>query len=252
MHKFNTFVSSCLSSQVVSNVLCCRDLSKAEHVAITLLIVAVCTSISLAYDCLGIVLELNVSHTYKTSLLFVCSGLAHKNKMYLCVFSFSLVNVFLTLIMLSLSYLSRVFCVPHRWSSSSHLRVTSNSPWAIGFRVKTWCPSFWYYLACLSWSLVWSWLAYTHKTVHTVWRCSTVRMPTSLALYHLYKRTSTQIIICIERFEIHKQMNVDTPARYCTFNILGLFKNVLDSLRDIYLKATAFKADFEPGLIVQC
>ncbi|MEQ2175094.1 hypothetical protein GOODEAATRI_014694, partial [Goodea atripinnis] len=44
---------------VVSNVICSRPLSKAEHVAITLLIVAVCTALSLAYDCLGVVLELN-------------------------------------------------------------------------------------------------------------------------------------------------------------------------------------------------
>lgn len=48
---------------MLSNVTCCRDLSKVEHVAITFLIVAVCTSISLAYDCLGVVLELNVSDT---------------------------------------------------------------------------------------------------------------------------------------------------------------------------------------------
>ncbi|CAK6954118.1 putative sodium-coupled neutral amino acid transporter 11 [Scomber scombrus] len=55
-----TFPLECfVTREVVSNVLCCRDLSKAQHVAITLLIVAVCTSISLAYDCLGIVLELN-------------------------------------------------------------------------------------------------------------------------------------------------------------------------------------------------
>ncbi|XP_053185143.1 putative sodium-coupled neutral amino acid transporter 11 [Scomber japonicus] len=55
-----TFPLECfVTREVVTNVLCCRDLSKAEHVAITLLIVAVCTSISLAYDCLGIVLELN-------------------------------------------------------------------------------------------------------------------------------------------------------------------------------------------------
>ncbi|KAM7380579.1 hypothetical protein PAMP_003866 [Pampus punctatissimus] len=55
---------------VVSNVICSRDLSKAEHVAITLLIVAVCTSISLAYDCLGVVLELNGTLS-ATPLIFI-------------------------------------------------------------------------------------------------------------------------------------------------------------------------------------
>ncbi|XP_070832294.1 putative sodium-coupled neutral amino acid transporter 11 [Chaetodon trifascialis] len=55
-----TFPLECfVTREVVSNVICSRDLSKAEHVAITLLIVAVCTSLSLAFDCLGIVLELN-------------------------------------------------------------------------------------------------------------------------------------------------------------------------------------------------
>uniref|UniRef100_A0A3Q1K4U5 Putative sodium-coupled neutral amino acid transporter 11 n=1 Tax=Anabas testudineus TaxID=64144 RepID=A0A3Q1K4U5_ANATE len=55
-----TFPLECfVTREVLSNVICSRDLSKAEHVAITFLIVAVCTSISLAYDCLGVVLELN-------------------------------------------------------------------------------------------------------------------------------------------------------------------------------------------------
>ncbi|XP_040004939.1 putative sodium-coupled neutral amino acid transporter 11 [Xiphias gladius] len=55
-----TFPLECfVTREVVTNVICSRDLSKAEHVAITSLIVAVCTSISLAYDCLGVVLELN-------------------------------------------------------------------------------------------------------------------------------------------------------------------------------------------------
>ncbi|XP_054471705.1 putative sodium-coupled neutral amino acid transporter 11 [Anoplopoma fimbria] len=48
-----------VTREVLSNVFCSRDLSKVEHVAITFLIVAVCTSISLTYDCLGVVLELN-------------------------------------------------------------------------------------------------------------------------------------------------------------------------------------------------
>ncbi|XP_071762383.1 putative sodium-coupled neutral amino acid transporter 11 [Centroberyx gerrardi] len=55
-----TFPLECfVTREVVSNVICSRDLSKAEHVGITLLIVAVCTAISLAYDCLGVVLTLN-------------------------------------------------------------------------------------------------------------------------------------------------------------------------------------------------
>ncbi|XP_028991697.1 putative sodium-coupled neutral amino acid transporter 11 isoform X2 [Betta splendens] len=55
-----TFPLECfVTREVLSNVICSRDLSKAEHVAVTLLIVAACTSISLAFDCLGVVLELN-------------------------------------------------------------------------------------------------------------------------------------------------------------------------------------------------
>ncbi|MEQ2240513.1 hypothetical protein ILYODFUR_015804 [Ilyodon furcidens] len=55
-----TFPLECfVTREVVSNVICSHPLSKAEHVAITLLIVAVCTALSLAYDCLGVVLELN-------------------------------------------------------------------------------------------------------------------------------------------------------------------------------------------------
>ncbi|KAM7407502.1 hypothetical protein PAMA_003296 [Pampus argenteus] len=55
-----TFPLECfVTREVLSNVICSRALSKVEHVAITLLIVAVCTSISLAYDCLGVVLVLN-------------------------------------------------------------------------------------------------------------------------------------------------------------------------------------------------
>uniref|UniRef100_A0A668AZ95 Putative sodium-coupled neutral amino acid transporter 11 n=1 Tax=Myripristis murdjan TaxID=586833 RepID=A0A668AZ95_9TELE len=55
-----TFPLECfVTREVVSNIICSRDLSKAEHVGITLLIVSVCTAISLAYDCLGVVLELN-------------------------------------------------------------------------------------------------------------------------------------------------------------------------------------------------
>ncbi|TNN03057.1 hypothetical protein fugu_000086 [Takifugu bimaculatus] len=44
---------------VLSNVLCCRELTRAEHAGLTVLIVTACTSMSLAFDCLGVVLELN-------------------------------------------------------------------------------------------------------------------------------------------------------------------------------------------------
>ncbi|XP_037644891.1 putative sodium-coupled neutral amino acid transporter 11 [Sebastes umbrosus] len=55
-----TFPLECfVTREVLSNVICSRDLSKVEHVTITFLIVALCASISLAYDCLGVVLELN-------------------------------------------------------------------------------------------------------------------------------------------------------------------------------------------------
>ncbi|XP_029315242.1 putative sodium-coupled neutral amino acid transporter 11 [Cottoperca gobio] len=55
-----TFPLECfVTREVLSNVICSRDLSKVEYVAITFLIVGACASISLAYDCLGVVLELN-------------------------------------------------------------------------------------------------------------------------------------------------------------------------------------------------
>uniref|UniRef100_A0A669EYQ2 Putative sodium-coupled neutral amino acid transporter 11 n=1 Tax=Oreochromis niloticus TaxID=8128 RepID=A0A669EYQ2_ORENI len=66
-----TFPLECfVTREVVSNVICSRDLSKTEHAAITMLIVAVCTSISLAYDCLGVVLELNGALS-ATPLIFI-------------------------------------------------------------------------------------------------------------------------------------------------------------------------------------
>ncbi|KAM4730614.1 putative sodium-coupled neutral amino acid transporter 11 [Anableps anableps] len=66
-----TFPLECfVTREVVSNVICSRPLSKAEHVAITLLIVAVCTALSLAYDCLGVVLELNGALS-ATPLIFI-------------------------------------------------------------------------------------------------------------------------------------------------------------------------------------
>ncbi|CAG5865559.1 unnamed protein product [Menidia menidia] len=66
-----TFPLECfVTREVVSNVFYSRDLTKAEHAAITMLIVIVCTSISLAYDCLGVVLELNGALS-ATPLIFI-------------------------------------------------------------------------------------------------------------------------------------------------------------------------------------
>ena len=50
--------------EVLSNVLYQRELSTLEHAAVTLLLVASCCSLSMLYDCLGLVLELNVTHTH--------------------------------------------------------------------------------------------------------------------------------------------------------------------------------------------
>ncbi|XP_029697759.1 putative sodium-coupled neutral amino acid transporter 11 isoform X1 [Takifugu rubripes] len=55
-----TFPLECfVTREVLSNVLCCRELTRAEHAGLTVLIVTACTSMSLAFDCLGVVLELN-------------------------------------------------------------------------------------------------------------------------------------------------------------------------------------------------
>ncbi|XP_061698601.1 putative sodium-coupled neutral amino acid transporter 11 [Syngnathoides biaculeatus] len=55
-----TFPLECfVTREVISNSICGRELSKVEHMSVTVIIVAVSTAISLAYDCLGIVLELN-------------------------------------------------------------------------------------------------------------------------------------------------------------------------------------------------
>nr|XP_020450389.1 putative sodium-coupled neutral amino acid transporter 11 [Monopterus albus] len=48
-----------VTRELSTNAIYSRDLSKAEHVVVTLLIIVVCTSVSLVYDCLGVVLELN-------------------------------------------------------------------------------------------------------------------------------------------------------------------------------------------------
>ncbi|KAM4560597.1 putative sodium-coupled neutral amino acid transporter 11 isoform 2-T2 [Fundulus diaphanus] len=66
-----TFPLECfVTREVVSKVICSRPLSKAEHVAITLLIVALCTALSLAFDCLGVVLEINGALS-ATPLIFI-------------------------------------------------------------------------------------------------------------------------------------------------------------------------------------
>lgn len=47
--------------QVVSNVFFNGLLSSTVHIVVSLVIILVVTAISLSYDCLGVVLELNVS-----------------------------------------------------------------------------------------------------------------------------------------------------------------------------------------------
>lgn len=59
--RMRPFACSSVSLQVVSNLFCCRKLTRVEHAGLTVLIVTICTSISLAFECLGVVLELNVS-----------------------------------------------------------------------------------------------------------------------------------------------------------------------------------------------
>ncbi|KAM8857056.1 putative sodium-coupled neutral amino acid transporter 11 [Synchiropus picturatus] len=55
-----TFPLECfVTREVVSNALGQRELSNAQHMAVTTLIIVACTAMSLAFDCLGVVLELN-------------------------------------------------------------------------------------------------------------------------------------------------------------------------------------------------
>ncbi|XP_024142627.1 putative sodium-coupled neutral amino acid transporter 11 [Oryzias melastigma] len=66
-----TFPLECfVTREVISNLVWGRNLSKAEHMAVTVLIVAACTSLSLAFDCLGVVLELNGALS-ATPLIFI-------------------------------------------------------------------------------------------------------------------------------------------------------------------------------------
>lgn len=73
-HKRMSPFACSVSLQVVSNVFCCRELTRVEHAGLTVFIVAVCTSMSLAFECLGVVLELNVSCCFHGSLALIdCS-----------------------------------------------------------------------------------------------------------------------------------------------------------------------------------
>ncbi|XP_061827758.1 putative sodium-coupled neutral amino acid transporter 11 [Nerophis lumbriciformis] len=66
-----TFPLECfVTREVVSHAVGGRELSGLEHTSLTLIIVAACTAISLAYDCLGIVLELNGAVS-ATPLIFI-------------------------------------------------------------------------------------------------------------------------------------------------------------------------------------
>ncbi|XP_077583932.1 putative sodium-coupled neutral amino acid transporter 11 [Stigmatopora nigra] len=66
-----TFPLECfVTREVISNSICGRELSKVEHMSITVIIVGVCTAISLSYDCLGVVLELNGALS-ATPLIFI-------------------------------------------------------------------------------------------------------------------------------------------------------------------------------------
>lgn len=135
-HKRMSPFACSVSLQVVSNVFCCRELTRVEHAGLTVLIVTVCTSLSLAFECLGVVLELNVSCCFHGSVAFNdCSWPCFPDG--------------------SSSPLShRAFWVPLLWSSSFHPRASSNSPLDGGFRVKTRYRRSWFLPACLSWSPV--------------------------------------------------------------------------------------------------
>lgn len=81
LKRMSPFAYSSVSLQVISNVFCCRELTRVEHAGLTVLIVTVCTSMSLASECLGVVLELNVSCCLHGSVAFSdclrpCDGLS--------------------------------------------------------------------------------------------------------------------------------------------------------------------------------
>lgn len=54
--------------QVIANVFFHGGLSTVFHIVVTIMIIAVVTGVSLVYDCLGIVLELNVSESVYSSI----------------------------------------------------------------------------------------------------------------------------------------------------------------------------------------
>ncbi|KAJ8352278.1 hypothetical protein SKAU_G00237540 [Synaphobranchus kaupii] len=72
-----TFPLECfVTREVASNIFCNGTLSSAAHLAVTVVIIAVATAISLAYDCLGIVLELNGALS-ATPLIFIIPSACH-------------------------------------------------------------------------------------------------------------------------------------------------------------------------------
>ncbi len=151
----------CLYSvQVISNVFFKGALSNTTHVIITLVIISAATVISLSYDCLGFVLELNVSCWFiniseaAVSLIQGCVEL-------LC-FCVSL----------------RGFWVPYLSCSSSPPPVSWSSRTAAGFVVKTSSPASSWRQVFVWWLSAWSWWCSSLRTVHTEQRCSTAPSPT--------------------------------------------------------------------------
>ncbi|KAJ8282366.1 hypothetical protein COCON_G00048850 [Conger conger] len=72
-----TFPLECfVTREVTSNVFFNGTLSSAAHFAVTVVIIAVATAISLTYDCLGTVLELNGAVT-ATPLIFIIPSACH-------------------------------------------------------------------------------------------------------------------------------------------------------------------------------
>ncbi|EMP38715.1 Putative sodium-coupled neutral amino acid transporter 11, partial [Chelonia mydas] len=66
-----TFPIECfVTREVIANVFFSGTLTTILHVAVTVIVVAVATSISLVYDCLGIVLELNCLPLHNKSLIW--------------------------------------------------------------------------------------------------------------------------------------------------------------------------------------
>nr|XP_057937931.1 putative sodium-coupled neutral amino acid transporter 11 isoform X2 [Doryrhamphus excisus] len=113
-----TFPLECfVTREVISNAVCGRALSAVEHVCVTVVIVAVCTAVSLAYDCLGIVLALN-GVVSATPLIFIlpsacylklCSGRwYHSDRLIAAIFI--LLGVFVMVTGLTLAGLNPQDC----------------------------------------------------------------------------------------------------------------------------------------------